>query len=71
MKKLYFEDLFTREEFREQVNEGYFIDSDVMDAILMRMETGLKTCLLPLLRKMKSVVRIWNIHMQYGLINNN
>ena len=28
MKKLYFEDLFTREEFREQVNEGYFIDSD-------------------------------------------
>lgn len=28
MKKLYFEDLFTREEFREQVNEGYFINSD-------------------------------------------
>lgn len=28
MKKLYFGDLFTREEFREQVNEEYLIDSD-------------------------------------------
>lgn len=28
MKKLDLGDLFTRDEFREQVNKGYFIDSD-------------------------------------------
>lgn len=28
MKKLSIGDLFTRDEFREQVDEGYFIDTD-------------------------------------------
>lgn len=69
MKKLSNGDLFTRGEFRECVKKGWFVDTDGFGRY--SNETGLRVYLLPLSWKMKNVIKILNIHMQYGLINNN
>lgn len=61
MKKLDNGDLFTRDEFREYVKERWFVDTDGFGRY--SNETGSRVYLLPLSWKMKSVVKMLNIHM--------
>ncbi len=62
MKKLDLGDLFTRDEFRERVENGLFIDSDGEGQY--SNEIGqVNGYLLLLLHQMKLKTKIWNIHM--------
>lgn len=62
MKKLSNGDLFTRDEFREYVKEGWFIDSDGEGQYSNENGRVNGQFLLPL-HQMKSIIKIWNIHM--------
>lgn len=62
MKELDLGDLFTRDEFRERVEKGLFIDSDGEGGY--SNENGqVNGYLLLLLHQMKLKTKIWNIHM--------
>lgn len=62
MKELNNGDLFTRDEFRERVENGLFIDSDGEGGY--SNEIGqVNGYLLLLLHQMKLKTKIWNIHM--------
>lgn len=62
MKKLLNGDLFTRDEFRERVENGLFIDSDGEGQY--SNEIGPVNGYLPLLlHQTKLKTKIWNIHM--------
>lgn len=64
MKKLDNGNLYTRDEFRERVENGCLQILTVKDSILMRMEIGqVNGCLLLLSHWMKMKTKIWNIHM--------
>lgn len=58
MKKLDLGDLFTRDEFRENVENGWFIDTDGQYS--NGQVNGYP--LLPL-HQMRLTTKIWNIHM--------
>lgn len=62
MKKLSNGNLYTRDEFRERVENGLFIDSDGEGQY--SNENGQVNCypLLPL-HQMRLTTKIWNIHM--------
>lgn len=62
MKKLSNGDLFTRDEFREHVENGGFIDSDGEGQYSNENGRVNGQFLLPL-HQMKSIIKIWNIHM--------
>lgn len=62
MKKLDNGNLYTRDEFRERVENGLFIDSDGEGQY--SNEIGLiNGCPLPPLHWMRLTTKIWNIHM--------
>lgn len=62
MKKLDLGDLFTRDEFREYVENGGFIDTDGEGQY--SNEIGqVNGCLLLPLHEMRLKTKIWNIHM--------
>ena len=64
MKELSNGDLFTRDEFRERVENGLFIDSDGEGQYSNENEIGqVNGYLLLLLHQMKLKTKIWNIHM--------
>ena len=62
MKKLDLGDLFTRDEFREYVENGGFIDSDGEGQYSNEIGHVDGYLLLPL-HQMKIKTKIWNIHM--------
>lgn len=62
MKKLDLGDLFTRDEFREYVENGWFIDTDGEGQYSNEIGQVNGYLLLPL-HEMKIKTKIWNIHM--------
>ena len=62
MKKLDLGDLFTRDEFREYVENGWFIDTDGEGQYSNEIGPVDGYLLLPL-HQMKIKTKIWNIHM--------
>lgn len=62
MKKLLNGDLFTRDEFRERIENGLFIDSDGEGQYSNEIGPVNGYLLLPL-HQMKLKTKIWNIHM--------
>lgn len=62
MKELSNGDLFTRDEFRERVENGLFIDSDG-EGQYSNENGQANGYLLLLLHQMKLKTKIWNIHM--------
>ena len=62
MKKLDLGDLFTRDEFREYVENGWFIDTDGEGQYSNEIGQVNGYLLLPL-HQMKIKTKIWNIHM--------
>lgn len=64
MKKLDLGDLFTRDEFRENVENGWFIDTDGDGQYSNENGDGQVNGypLLPL-HQMRLTTKIWNIHM--------
>lgn len=62
MKKLDLGDLFTRDEFRENVENGWFIDTNGEGQYSNENGQVNGYPLLPL-HQMRSTTKIWNIHM--------
>ena len=62
MKKLDLGDLFTRDEFRERVENGLFINSDNEGQYSNEIGQVNGYPLLPL-HQMRLTTKIWNIHM--------
>ena len=62
MKKLSNGNLYTRDEFRERVENGLFIDSDG-EGQYSNENGQVNGCLLLPLHQMRLKTKIWNIHM--------
>ena len=62
MKKLDLGDLFTRDEFRENVENGWFIDTNGEGQYSNEIGQVNDYPLLPL-HQMRLTTKIWNIHM--------